>query len=71
MYNIHARDTVEQNLSSTQFAYRTGGSCIDALLSMQHTVYSYLDDPKCKAVRLFAIDSSNAFDSVNHELLSY
>ena len=38
---------------------------------MQHTVYSYLDDPKCKAVRLFAIDFCNAFDSVNHELLSY
>ena len=38
---------------------------------MQHTVYSYLDDPKCKAVRLFAIDFSDAFDSVNHELLSY
>ena len=56
---------------STQFAYRTGGSCIDALLSMQHTVYCYLDDPKCKAVRLFAMDFSKAFDSVNHELLSY
>ena len=52
VYNIYARDTVEQHLSSTQFAYRTGGSCIDALLSMQHTVYCYLDDPKCKAVRL-------------------
>ena len=38
---------------------------------MQHTVYSYLDDPKCKAVRLFAKDFSKAFDSVNHELLSY
>ena len=24
VYNIHARDTVEQHLSSTQFAYRTG-----------------------------------------------
>ena len=35
---------------------------------MQHTVY--LDDPKCKAVRLFAIDFSNAIDSVNHQLLS-
>ena len=51
--NIQARDTVEQHLSSTQFAYRTGGSCIDALLSMQHTVYCYLDDPKCKGVRFF------------------
>ena len=71
VYNIHALDTVEQHLSSTQFAYRTGGSCIDALLSMQHTVYCCLDDPKCKAVRLFAMDFSKAFDSVNHELLSY
>ena len=26
VYNIHARDTVEQHLSSTQFAYRTGGA---------------------------------------------
>lgn len=70
VYNIHARDTVEKHLSSTQFAYRTGGSCIDALISMQHIAYSYLDDPKCKAVRLFAMDFSKAFDSVNHELLS-
>ena len=38
---------------------------------MQHTVYCYLDDPKCKAVRLFAMDFSKAFDSVNHELLLY
>ena len=36
---------------------------------MQHTVYCYLDDPKCKAVRLFAMDFSKAFDSFNHELL--
>ena len=71
MYNIHAWDTVEQHLSSTQFAYRTGGSCIDALLSMQHTVYCYLDDPKCKAVRLFAMDFSKAFDGVNRRFLSY
>ena len=62
---------VQQHLSSTQFAFRTGGSCIDALLSIQHTVYCYLDDPKCKAVRLFTMDFSKAFDSVNHELLSY
>ena len=70
VYNIHARDTVEQQLSSTQFAYRTGGSCIDALLSMQHTAYSYLENPECKAVRLFTMDFSKAFDSVNHKLLS-
>ena len=34
-----------------------GGNCTDALLSIQ-------DDPKCKAVRLFAMDFSKAFDSV-------
>ena len=71
MYNIHARDTVEQHLSSIQYVYRTRGSCIDAPLSMQQTVYCYLDDPKCKTMRLFAMDFSKAFDSVNHELLSY
>ena len=51
VYTIHARDTVEQHLSSTQFAYRTGSSCTDALVSMQHAVYSYLDKRNCKAVR--------------------
>ena len=71
VYNIYARNTVQQHLSSTQFACRTGGSCIDALLSMQHTVYCYLDDPKCKAVCLLAMEFSKAFDSVNHALLSY
>ena len=47
VYNIHERDSVEQHLSSTQVTHRTRGSCIDALLSMQHPVYCYLDDPKC------------------------
>ena len=70
MFNTHARDIVEQHLSSTQFAYTTGGSCTDALLSMQHTIYRYLDEQDCKAVRVFAMDFSKAFDCVNHELLS-
>ncbi|XP_022810059.1 uncharacterized protein LOC111347064 [Stylophora pistillata] len=35
---------------------------------MQHITYNYLHDPKCKAVWLFAMDFSKAFDSVNHEL---
>ena len=38
---------------------------------MQHTTYSYLDEQDCKAVRVFAIDFSKAFDRVNHELLSF
>ena len=37
---------------------------------MQHTIYSYLDEQDCKAVRVFAMDFNKAFDCVNHELLS-
>ena len=37
---------------------------------MQHTVYCYLDDPKCKAVGLFAMNFSKAFDSANRGFLS-
>ena len=48
----------------------TRGSCTDALLSMQHTIYSYLDKQYCKAVQVFAMDFSKAFDCVDHELLS-
>ena len=40
VYNIHTRDTVEQSLSSNQYAYRKRGSCEDALLSMQHEIYT-------------------------------
>ena len=70
VYNTHARDIVDQYLSSAQFAYTTGGSCTDALLSMQHTIYRYLYKQDCKAIRVFAMDFSKAYDCVNHELLS-
>ena len=57
VYKTHVKNIVEDHLSVNQFAYREGGNCTDALLSIQ-------DDPKCKAVRLFAMDFSKAFDSV-------
>ena len=48
-----------------------GGNCTDALLSIQHRINSYLDNPDCtEAVRLFAMGFSKAFDSVKHELLA-
>ena len=47
-----------------------GGNCTDALLSIQHRINSYLVNPDCKAVRLFAMGFSKAFDSVKHELLA-
>ena len=60
---------MESYLSNHQFAYREGGSCVDALLSIRDTVYGYLDNKDVKAVRLFVTDLSMAFDYVNHYLL--
>ena len=57
-------------MTASQFAYREGGSCTDALIAIQHAVNQYLDDPQCTAVRLYAMDFSKAFDSVKHDLLS-
>ena len=54
----------------SQFAYREGESCTDALLLIQNKICEFLDDPKCKAVRMFALDFSKAFDSVSHQLLA-
>jgi len=73
IYRNHAKDIVEQNLSSSQFAYRDGGNCTDALLAIQHTVYDYLDLPDylfTMDLHLFTMDFSKAFDSVKHSLLS-
>ena len=70
VYRTHAKSVVEDNLSNTQFAYREGGRCTDALIMIQHKVCKYLDDPECKAVRLFAMDFSKAFDSVSYQLLA-
>ena len=70
VYRLHAQEIVENNLSNSQFAYREGGSCTDALVMIQHKVCKFLDDPNCVAVRMFTMDFSKAFDSVNHYLLA-
>ena len=70
VYSIHAKRDFEASLMPTQFAYREGGSCIDALLSIQHGVLSYLDNPASKGVRIFSIDVSKAFYSVKHALFA-
>ena len=46
VFNAHAHDVVEENLTASQFAYREGGSCTDALIAIQHAVNQYLDDPQ-------------------------
>ena len=70
VYKIHAQRPVEEQLLDSQFAYREGGSCTDALLLIQNKICKFLDDPMCKAVRMFAMDFSKAFDSVSHKLLA-
>ena len=70
VYNTHAKAIIMRNLSPTQFAYRQGGNCTNALISIQHHVYKYLYNSDSKAVRLFTMDFSKAFDSVHHNMLS-
>ena len=54
-------------MSPTQFAYREGGSCTGALLTMQHE--KSLDQKGCNAVRVLSMGFSKAFDTVIHDLL--
>ena len=60
---------MDNNLSPTQFACRKGDNCTDTLLTIQHKICGYLDNLNCKAIRLFAMDFSEAFDSVKHDML--
>ena len=66
----HVKAVVENSLSPSQFEHRQGGNCTNGLLSIQLYVYRQLDNDDCKAVRLFTMDFSKAFDSVNHSKLS-
>ena len=70
VYNIFVKEAVEENLSTTQFTYRESENCTSALLTIQHFINKHLDNPDCEAVRVFAMDFSEAFNSVRHELLS-
>ena len=70
VYHTHVKAVVENSLSPSQFEHRQGGNCTNGLLSIQHHVYRQLDNDDCKAVLLFTMDFSKAFDSVNHSKLS-
>ena len=56
-------------ICNNQFAYRTGGSCTNALLKIQHEFLQALDSNDNRVVRLFTMDFSKAFDRVKHNLL--
>ena len=70
VYNTLVRHVMEDHLSSSQFAYREGGNCTSALLAIQHQICKYLDDNNCKAMGLFTMNFSKAFDSVKYNLFS-
>ena len=60
----------EDSLAPSQFGCSDGGSCTNLLLTIQHRVLSFLDNPACKGVRLFSMDFSKAFDMVKHVQLA-
>ena len=68
IYGSQGKNKVEEHFSPGQFAYREDGNYTDPLLAIQHTIQKYLDSPECRAVRLYAIKCSKAFDSVKHYL---
>ena len=70
VYCEHSKKSFQSNVSSSQFAYCTGGCSTDALIKLQHLYLKALDDPNCVAVRLIAMDFAKAFDNVRHILLS-
>lgn len=65
VYNVFNKKDLEAYLGENQFAYRSGGSCINALLKMQYDILSALDKPRNKVVRLFTMNFSKAFDNVS------
>ena len=69
-YLCRAKESSENSLAPSQFAYGDGGCCTNALLTIQHRVLSFLDNSACKGVRLLSIDFSKTLDIVKHVLLA-
>ena len=69
VHYIFNKNCTEDFLNDSQFAYRKGGSCVNALLKMQHSFLAALDKKDTLAVRMFTMDFSKAFDNVKHHLL--
>ena len=67
---MQVQSVIKNSLSHTQFAYRRAGNCTNALLAIQHQTYKYLDSSDCSAVRIFTLNFSEAFDFMNHTILS-
>ena len=69
VYDVFSKKDLELYIGVNQHAYRSGGSCINALLKMQYDILRAMDKPRNKAVGIFTMDFSKAFDNVKHHLL--
>ncbi|XP_022783347.1 uncharacterized protein LOC111324117 [Stylophora pistillata] len=58
--NIFNKRRLEEHLNHSQFAYRSDGSCVNALLKMPRTFLEALDRRDTLAVRMFMMDFSKA-----------
>ena len=70
VYHKFGKHAFEENLGPTQYAYREGCNCTDALINLQYNCLKALDDRECRYVRLFAMHFAKAFDNVRHSILS-
>ena len=70
VYNTFGKEGVESYLNSNQFACRTGGSCTNARLKIQHEFLQALDSNDNRAVRLFTMDFSKAFEKCQAQLIN-
>ena len=59
LVKIFNKRCLGEYLNNSQFAYRSGGSCVNALLKMQHTFLAALDKRDTLAVRMFTMDFSH------------
>ena len=47
VYHHYSKKVFEENLTVTQYAYREGCSCTDALIQIQYNYLKALDDKDC------------------------
>ena len=69
VYHHFSKKKFEDNLTVTQYAYRDGCSCTDALNQIQYNYLKALGDKDCNYVRLFPMDFLKAFHKVKHSLV--
>ena len=63
------KDTLLNCVDTYQYAYKSKSSTVCALIDIENSITTYLDDNKCKCMILISCDLSKAFDSISHARL--